>query len=274
MAESSPVQGRLNTYLPSRDPGDLGPWQSPSMARVSRRFTTARQIAGEFAHVFSVCLYEEPCYQSRFPNRDYRARYIQRIPQIRRHLTDLGWGLHIWTSPDLVSRVMSLPINASVHIVHDLPSFPFAQHLWRYYAALLSPQSRGSQVVHFRGLDNLLVDAREVAMLRRFAEDGGDVLHAPFVRSYNGRYMQIRGSCSVAGNGLDALGWFLRGHDQPLHTDPDDWRSDEIYLDRWFQSSQQWLRTWTVIDRAMPPAFYSWLRKRLTQGLPGEVVVW
>ena len=275
-AELAPAQAepKLNTYLSPRHRSENAPWQSGYTMREQRLYTTVRQIDGDFPHVFSVCLYEEPCYASRFPTRDYRARYIDRMPQIRRHLSDLGWGLHLWTSPDLLDRVMSMPLNASVHVVHDRPTFPFSQHLWRYYTALLSPQDRGSRNVHFRGLDNLLVGAREIALLNRFAEDGGEVLHAPFVRSYNRRFMQVRGSCSIAGAGLDALAWYLRTQGQPMHSEPDDWRSDEIYLDRWFGASVHWLRTCTVIDRPMPPAFYHWLSARIAQRLPGEVIAW
>lgn len=253
-----------NTYKPPR-PRDAAPWLEAGVPAL----TCLRRSRTEAAESFSVCLYDEPAYARRFPNRDRRMLYTGRFEAIREFLDDSGLHLRLFCDAAMADEALRLD-RGDVWLVQTPPAFPFHQHLWRYYAALLADQP-SIRVIHFRGLDNV-ADTAELPLLRQFAASGTDILHAPFVRQHTGLYMTVRGSCSVANAGIGSLAWFLRTFPCREKSAPEDWRCDELYLHEWFRRVSRHHSTMTVVDREMPPEFYADLAERFRLALKTIII--
>lgn len=217
-------------------------------------------------HVFSVCLYHEPEFSIRFPARDFSARYLERMPEVRELFARHGFALRIFCDQVMLETAQGIGFG-EVFLVTDPPAFPFAQHLWRYYSVLLPGAE--THCHHFRGCDNLAVTPEEIGLLNEFAATGGEILHAPYLRARGQVYTPVRGSCSVAGLGARTLARHLCDR-RPASSGPwpSDWHCDEIWLAEWFADVRLRCRLHTLIDREQPPEFYDQLRSQIAHA-PG-----
>lgn len=213
-------------------------------------------------HVFSVCLYHEPEFRLRFPARNFSARYLERMPEVRELFARHGFALRIFCDQAMLEAAQGIGFG-EVYLVTDPPAFPFAQHLWRYYSVLLPGAE--AHCHHFRGCDNLAVTPEEIALLEEFAVTKGEILHAPYLRARGQIYTPVRGSCSVAGLGARLL---ARQLSEPLAVSGDPWHCDEIWLAEWFAAVRLRCRLHTLIDREQPPEFYDQLREQIARA-PG-----
>lgn len=222
-------------------------------------------------HCFSVCLYHEPTYAARFPGRDFKVRYLDTMPAVKEIFARQNFALRIFCDRAMRETSLSFGIG-SVYEVTEPPAFAFAQHLWRYCSVLLPPH-RTIRAHHFRGLDNLAVTDTEIRLLDQFLSSGSDILHMPYLRIRGRAYTPVRGSCSVAHQGIRSLA-------HQLHTVPNasagewpaDWHNDEIWLSAWFDAVKHTSKLFTVVDRALPPAFYEDLKRQIASGQPLHVV--
>jgi hypothetical protein len=221
-------------------------------------------------HCFSVCLYREPEFARRFPNRDFATRYLSAMPRIKSFLASHNFHLNIFADLDMLETAVSFDCG-SVYVVPGPSAFPFSQHIYRYYSALL-PEHPTIKAFHFRGLDNVLVEADELALLRHFVSIGGEILHAPYMRAAGSIYTPVRGTCSTARNGTRSLAAHLR---QTPHVAEDDvkgtWHSDEAYLAKWFSKARQSHFLYTIIDREMPIEFHMAFAAQIRAGKPFHI---
>ena len=254
--------------LPPAKPGVpacAAPWNHVQFEPVVERETTAK-------HCFSVCLYHEPLYAKRYPQRDFAGRYLAAMPAVKVALEQHGWHLKIFADEPMVSTALALDCG-DVYVVRGRPAFPFAQHLYRYYAALL-PEHPTIKAYHFRGLDNVGLNEAELRVADLLIREGLDVEHRPYMRMHfegagKHRYFPVRGSCAVANEGIKSLAWWLRT--QPLKCPTDPWPAlfhcDEAWLKRWFEACRQHLRLLTVTDhglesrRGVPWEFHTLLQQ-------------
>lgn len=247
-----------------------GPWRTFTPGKLP--FTPAVVRPHEGPHCFSVCLYHEPKFRETFPARDFSARYLESMPAVRDRLQEIGFGLNIFCDATMLQTALSFDVG-SVYLVTKEPQFAFQQHVWRYYSTLL--QSEGVQAYHFRGMDNLIVSDGEVAMFDHFLATGSEIKHAPYepLKKENGPYLPVRGSCSVAGNGIQSLGWWMETQQQAEPTSKTNgWHNDEVHLARWFRSVRLDHKLYTIIDRPLPMAFYRDLSEQLETGMPMQLV--
>lgn len=246
----------------------LPPWSKPQKCKVEQIVSVQREIPHTSRHCFSVCLYHEPEFERRFPRRDFRERYLEKMPQIREHLAAHNCHLKIFADETMLDTAMNFEF-ADVYGVRGEPAFPFYQHIYRYYAALLADHGT-VEAYHFRGLDNLLFDPGEWKMFEAFRTSDCGIMHAPYLRANGKVYTPVRGSCSVARDGIAALAWFLRSvpHKAPRQDWPEPWHSDEAYLSRWFAQVKGHLALFTVVDRELPMDFFSDLHRQIQLALP------
>lgn len=231
------------------------PWQGGKQS-CAPRFELAQEVPTKATHCVSVCLFQEPEWQRRFPGREFRGRFLSRAAAARTRLRELGYAVTIFCDKAMESTARELDLG-SVYRVTTAPAFPFAQHQWRYLAALL-PAHETIRAYHFRGMDNLALTASDVQMFELLLSQRLDVLHEPYLRHKGRHYTPVRGSCSVAREGVASLAWWL--HHTPHRAPKGDWvnawHSDEDYLERWFRASIAHLRPLTVLDRELPMDFY------------------
>ncbi len=209
-----------------------------------------RDEGNDKKHCFSVCLYKEKTFAQRFPSRDFSLRYLSGIEETRKFLEDNDAMVRIFVDEAMNDIALSFNLG-NVYLVKDTPDFPFQQHIWRYYSVLF-PSSK-IKAHHFRGLDNINKD--DAAMIDRFEKSGLDVLHAPYLSSkLKGGVMPIRGSCSVANQGINSLASFLKTK-RPSRPDGDikkEFFNDEFFLREWYMKENDKLDYFTFIDRVFP----------------------
>lgn len=216
------------------------PITRPAYEVVQEHHTTAR-------HCFSVCLYREPTFEQRFPGRDFWRRYLQPVDEIRALLTRHNAHLKIWCDRLMLDTVIAMDLG-DIYLVTDPPAHPWAQHLWRYYSTLL-PYHESIQAYHFRGLDNIVHE--DMAMLDRFVDGRYDVLRAAYRRGARSLYTPVRGSVSLARNGILSLRHRLCTRaPRPLSPVwPEPFHIDEAFLAAWWRASYRHLDTMTYVDR-------------------------
>ncbi len=228
-----------------------------------------RKIPSSATHCFSACLYHEPMFAKVFPKRPFKARYLDSMAEIGDLFERRHYRLKIFCDPAMTETAMGFDF-ADVYEVQSPPAFPFAQHLYRYYAALI-PDLGSIRALHFRGLDNLLVSQAEADLLDRFIDTESDIWHCP----YQPRalpYLPVRGSCSVANAGITSLAHHLITRPPvPASSPPGQWHNDEVWLARWFESVRLRSRLFTIIDRDLPPVFYQQMAEQIQTGLPFHV---
>jgi hypothetical protein len=108
----------------------------------------------------------------------------------------------------------------------------------------------------------------DMARLDRFLSGGYDLLRAPYIRGREQLWTPVRGSCSVAREGIASLrAWLLRESATPEATWPEQFHVDETWLARWWEASRRWLNVMTYVDRTLPP-FLLWpeVEQALKQG--------
>lgn len=231
----------------------VAPWLQPATLPAPA-FTWMRQRRGSGPHGWSTCLYHEPSFAERFPHRDFRQRYLAQRDVIAQFIGAHNGTFVIFTDEAMLDTAMDLQLG-SVALVHEPAVCPWAQHLWRYYAVLAAQEFPAVKAWHFRGLDNVHRD--DVAMLDRFLTAGFDLLRASYRRGTPSLYTPVRGSCSVAAQGIPALAWGLRHRAPQGVVGADAFHCDERWLARWFEACQRWLNTFSFIDRS--PAKGLWL---------------
>jgi len=238
------------------------PWRGGEHG-VAPRFEPVRVVDTHSEHCVSVCLFSEPEWKKRFPSRDFRERFLSKANDARTRLAALGYSSVIFCDREMEQLACDLRLGSVYRVTHP-PAFPFAQHIWRYLAVLLPPHPT-IRAYHFRGMDNLLLSKSDVQLFELLLRQQLDVLHEPYLRHKGRHYTPVRGSCSVAREGIASLAWWLQEmrHYKPEGNDwVDAWHSDEAYLEGWFQQSIAHLRPLTVIDRELPMEFYWDLWKR------------
>lgn len=242
----------------------------PIAAQKTLPFAPAIVRPTDAEHCFSVCLYREPEFPKRFPNRDFADRYLASIPSIREFIARHNFALNIFVDPAMLETALSFNCG-SVYVVTEPSAFPFSQHVYRYYSALL-PAHPTIKAIHFRGLDNVLVTDEELALLRHFVTSGAEIMHAPYLRAAGSIYTPMRGTCSIAGDAIRSLGEFLRSTPQEKPEDHKGvWHNDEIYLGRWFDRVKENLFLYTIIDREMPIEFHMAFAAQIRQGRPFHI---
>lgn len=234
--------------------------ESPPFTPIIERPTKAR-------HCFSVCLYSEPLFTVQFPQRNFNKRYLENIPAVTERLAATNYALNIFCDAASLQTALNLNVG-SVYLVTKAKEFAFQQHIWRYFSTLL-PKHETIQCYHFRGMDNLLASEDELTLFERFRLSGCDIKHAPYHRASGNIYVPVRGSCSVAHEGIKSLGWWLQNHKQRHPTNwPETWHSDEDHLTGWFSEAKLSHRLFTIIDRELPMAFYRSLSEQIERGIP------
>jgi len=195
-------------------------------------------------HAFCCCLFHEPQYaQTELRRYDFAARYLRAGP-IGSFLQHWGAALILFVDQTMLDTALALELG-SVYLVTQPPAFPWAQHLWRYYAALLPPSQR-PPCLHFRGLDN--VDRDDMPRLHQWAAEGWDVLRAPYRRGRT--YYPVRGSVSLAGQGISSMAHALTTQaPEPRSTWPDAFHPDERFLCQWWRAHMREMHSYTLIDR-------------------------
>jgi len=243
---------------------------TPVFSSTSLPFSPAIVRPTDAEHCFSVCLYREPEFVKRFPNRDYKKRYLDTIPAIREFTARHNFALNIFADPAMLETALSFDVG-SVYVVTAPPAFPFSQHVYRYYSALL-PTHPTIRAYHFRGLDNVTVADEELALLRHFVDTGAELMHAPYLRAAGSLYTPVRGTCSIAGQAIRSLGEYLIS---TPNVAPEDhkgiWHNDEIYLGRWFDRVKESLFLYTIIDREMPIEYHMQFAAQIRQQRPFHI---
>lgn len=250
--------------IPDAERTPVAPWEPPS-------FEPIQDLATEAEHCFSVCLYREPEFAWRFPTRSFNGRYLDHAERVKELFERNGWHLRIFADEAMLETALGLRMG-SVYRVRSAPAFPFGQHLWRYFSVLIPHTTIRAH--HFRGMDNLLVSENDLRLMMRLLDGGFDLLHAPYIRAKGGGiYTPVRGSCSVAGAGIESLAVHLRTmpHEYPGDW-PEHWHSDELWLGRWFERERRRLRLLTMIDREMHQDWLDSLADQIRTGPPFEVV--
>lgn len=252
-------------WIDPAPPATISPVSPPRCEAVVIRPTTA-------THCFSACLYHEPEFKKRFPGRNYANRYLHSMQEVIPHFRARNFALNIFADEAMLETALSFGFG-SVYCVRDKPPFPFAQHVYRYYSALL-PEHPTIRAYHFRGMDNLVPSDPFMAVLERFVGAGGEILHAPYLRARGLMYMPIRGSCSVANGGISNLARFLRTTplEPPTQPWPEGWHCDEHYLARWFKQERLRTRIHTIVDRPLPFEFHAFLHDQIAAGGAFELV--
>lgn len=253
-----PVVLRPSTVPESWQPITVGvPMTRPAFEVVQEHHTTAR-------HCFSVCLYREPTFEQRFPARDFWQRYLQPGDDIRTMLARHNAHLKIWCDRAMLETAVRMDLG-DIYLVTDPPPHPWSQHLWRYYATLL-PAHETIVAYHFRGLDN--VAREDMAMLDRFVEGGFDVLRAAYRRGARSIYTPVRGSCSLARNGIASLAHQLCTRTpRPLSAAwPEPFHIDEAFLAAWWRVAHRHLNSMTYIDRKPTPEIFREIRRAMLRG--------
>lgn len=260
-----------HTYRPAQLREVSAPWQAFTPSK--RLFSPIIVRPHSGPHCFSVCLYHEPEFNRTFPARDYKARYLDSMPAVRARLAEIGYGLNIFCDASMLETALSFGVG-SVYLVIDPPAFAFQQHKWRYYSALL-PEDGSTLAYHFRGMDNLLVSDQELSLFDRFLSTGSEIKHAPYepLKKDVGRYIPVRGSCSVAGSAIQSLGWWMETKKQPAPTTKTSgWHNDEVHLAGWFNACHLDHKLFTIVDRDLPMAFYRDLSQQLESGMPMQLI--
>lgn len=246
-------------------------WARPAPADACLPFVPAIERATTARHGFSVCLYQEPEFAERFPGRDFAARYLARMPRVAELFARQDFALAIFADTAMLDTALGFGFGSVYHVATP-PAFAFAQHLYRYYAALL-PVHPTVRAWHFRGLDNLLVKPDEIQLFEHFLASGCDILHAPYLRNRGSVYTPVRGSCSVANAGITSLACRLQ-HTPPLDLGeewPARWHNDELWLSDWFNEVRSTSRLYTVVDRVLPPEFHAQVAEQVNTGLPFHI---
>lgn len=206
---------------------------------------------------YSVCLYKEPLYKKIKPKASFDQLYIDPFKSnaVAEHLRKHQMSLNVFCDKESLEKGLSLKCG-TVYLVDGKPSYPFFQHLYRYYSILV--RNPKVKAYHFRGMDNIISSDGAVARIKDFAESGMDILNMPYFRTYTQAYCPIRGSCSVGANGINSLASFFKSN----RFSPNDseekllWHSDEDFLSMWFNLVKSRLNIYTIIDRDMPMQFY------------------
>lgn len=256
------------TYRPTMGEHKPAPFDSFTPSRQPFIPAVVRESYGP--HCFSACLYDQPHPKRRHVN--FAERYLDSMPAVRDRLEETGYGLNIFCDAAMLQTALSFECG-SVYLVTEPPKFEFQQHVWRYYSALL-PNHPTIQAYHFRGMDNLLASNDELEMFDQFLAGGYEIKHAPYTRKAGGDiYTPIRGSCSVAGRGIQSLGWWLSTQEHFAPEDwPSTWHNDEDHLARWFNAVKHHHSLFTILDRDMPMHFYRDLSIQLETGMPLRLV--
>ena len=246
--------------------------RKPTQTAISSRlpFSPAivRQTYAE--HCFSVCLYREQEFSTRFPNRDFKKRYLDTIPAIKDFTARHNFALNIFVDPAMLETAISFDVG-SVYVVTEPRLFPFSQHIYRYYSALL-PAHPTIRAYHFRGLDNVVIGDQELSLLRHFVSTGAELMHAPYLRAAGSLYTPVRGTCSIAGSAIESLAGFLATTPNPMPEDSKGiWHNDEIYLGRWFERVKDTLFLYTIIDREMPVEYHMHFANQIRHGRPFHI---
>lgn len=215
-------------------------------------------------HAISVCLYHEPLYAQYFPRRSYEARFLSRAAHISQWLSAEKIDLHIFCDQARLADAIALDCG-SVHLVTTPPAHPFEQHLWRYLGTNLV----GEGVMHFRGMDNIIMSAEELTC---YTLSVHEIIRAPYAPP--GRpYMPMRGSCSISGRAAESLAdWLDRWQMVDPGTKPERWHSDEIYLAQWFTRHHVKHSVLTLMDRDLPPQLLVEINAHFAGGQPGQVL--
>lgn len=216
--------------------------------------TPLRETPCNSQHVYSLCLYREPTFAARHPTRDFRERYTANLPSIVAFTSCTGSKFRIFCDEAMAPAVLAFE-EADVYLVKEEVNFPFSQHRWRYFSVLLEDEAVArTRIHHFRGLDNAALE--DLTVNHKFTKSQCDLLHAPYFprRENMDTYMPIRGSCSVAHNGVSALRYWLKEHDmkEPQGAWPNGFHCDEYYLKEFFDATNGRLNLFTVIDREVP----------------------
>lgn len=243
------------------------PWEHGALGPRVPIITPVRVIDHTSEHCFSACLFHEPTFAERFPERSFQERYLERCHASGEALAREGHHLNIICDHASLDDALSLNLG-SVFVCHDEPKIPFAKHLFRYYSTLL-PRHPTVKWWHFRGMDNILKSDHEPALLADFAASGCDLLRSPYspMSGQNKRYVSVRGSCSVNLRGAASLAHFLTSVPLESKLGPLAFHCDELHLNKWFQRDWRQLKLYTLIDRRMRDEFYEELRGMVAEGV-------
>jgi hypothetical protein len=247
--------------------GEGEPWEHGALGPMVPSLIPIRIQEHTAKHCFSACLYHEPTFQERFPQRDYKERYLERCADSCEAILREGHHLNIICDQASLQDALSIPVG-SVFLCTQEPKGAFAKHLFRYYSPLL-PAHPTIQYWHFRGMDNILKSEDEPKLIADFAASGCDVLRSPYfpIRAPNKHYIRVRGSCSVNLRGAASLAHFLTSVPLSIQTGSKAFHCDEFHLDKWFQRDWRHLRAFTLVDRAMYDDFYRELKEMIAEGV-------
>jgi len=198
-------------------------------------------------HCFSVCLYKEKTYAERFPERNFENHYLNEKEKTAEFIRKTKSLLRIFTDEEMLDVALQFE-NAEVFLVKDKPQFPFQQHIWRYYSVLFPDKKIKAH--HFRGLDNVNKD--DLDLINSFVEEY-DLLASPYFagKLILDQLIPVRGSCSVANNGIKLLAEFLQtkrpskpdGHNKRV------FHNDELFLREWWMKDKDLMNVYFYVDR-------------------------
>lgn len=243
------------------------PWEHGALGPMVPNLVPVRVRDHSAKHCFSVCLYREPTYEERFPERSWSERYLERCAASIEALERHRHHLNIICDAASLSDALSLGVG-SVFLCDDEPTAPFAKHLFRYHSVFLPPHPT-IEYYHFRGMDNILKSEDEPALIGDFAQSGCDVLRSPYfpMSGPDKRYIRVRGSCSVNLRGAKAMAHFLSSTPLVVPTGNAAFHCDEFHLDKWFGRYWYHLKPYTMIDRKMGPEFYLEMQEMVEAGV-------
>lgn len=230
------------------------------------RFEIVKERSTKAKHCFSACLYHEPDFKKLFPKRNYNKRYLEIVERLIPYFKEKNYALNVFCDAKMLPVAEKFGFG-SIYLVNQHPTFPFSQHLYRYYSVFL-PEHETIRAYHFRGMDNLIPTEDFTGFINHFLFSKSDLLHAPYTRIKGGLvYTPVRGSCSVANNGISSLASFIRTNKPEIPVESwRAWHCDETYLTKWFNQCKLNLKLMTIIDRDMHMQFYCDFHKILSDG--------
>lgn len=234
-------------------------------------FTAVRTGAELGTHVISACLFREPEWAERFPDRDFNTRYLEGSDRLAAFLAESGWGLVLFVDRAMLPIALSLAKLAErveVYRVTTRPRFPFEQQVWRYLSVLLPGAE--DRVWHFRGMDDLVPCATWRELAEGMVTGAADLLHWPCRQAAGRLYVPVRGKCSMRAAAVLSLRRWWQAHEAHDWTGDhwrNRWHSDELWLGEWFAAESDALRVTTVVDRWLGPEFQAWVKRREALGV-------
>ena len=251
--------------------GDKEPWECGVLGPRIPTLIPVRIQEHTAEHCFSACLYHEPTFKERFPQRDYRERYLERCAASGDEMLKEGCHLNIICDQASLDDALSIPVG-SVFLCTEEPRGPFTKHLFRYYSPML-PAHPTVRYWHFRGMDNILKSPEEKKLIEQFSASGCDLLRSPYFPFKNKEYIRVKGSCSVNLRGGASLSHFLTTCSLRPLKGKMAFHCDEVHLDKWFRRDWEKLKVFTLIDRKLGKEFYRDLQEMIESGMDHHITV-